>query len=101
MEKNIAFVFAVSYVTAFTLLHCNIVLATFSKAKIIFLIENPKTINLRLSTNEKDVTRKQNSETESKTPLMNIKKKIGKARNLCGIPVSIFLSLFLCLSITI
>ena len=69
-------------------------MAIFSRVRIMFLTKDPKTMNLRLSINEKTVTEGQNSETESKTPLMYIRKRIGKAENLCGIPASISLSSF-------
>lgn len=101
LKNNMASVLAILYITAFVLPHCNTVLTIFSRIRAMSLIKNPKTINPRSSTNEKAITKGQNSEIESKTLLMYIIKKIGKARDLYRIPVSISFFLFLCPSIII
>lgn len=62
----------------FVLLYSNTILVTLSRLKVISLTKDLKVINHRSSTNEKKVTEKQDYETESKMPLMYIKKKIGK-----------------------
>lgn len=67
----------------------------------MFLTDNPKAMNPRLSTNEKAITKRRNSETKSKTLLIYIKKRIGKTEDLYKIPISFSVSLISCLLIII
>lgn len=64
----------------FVLLYSNTILVTLSRLKVISLTKDLKVINHRSSTNEKEVTEKQDYETESKMPLMYIKKKLARCK---------------------
>lgn len=66
LGKNIAFVFDVSYVSVFAFLYSNTILATFSKIRLISLNEDPKTMNPKLSIDEKNVIKEQNFKTNLK-----------------------------------
>lgn len=67
LEKSTASIFAISYITTFASPNCKTILATFSKIRVISLTKDPKIINPKLSTNKKDVTKRQASKIESKT----------------------------------
>lgn len=89
------------YIPAFVLPYCNTVLVNFFIVRAMFLTKSLEAKNLRSSSNERDVTKVQDSETKLKTLLIYIKKKISEVGDPCEILISIFLSLFLYSSITI
>lgn len=67
----------------------------------MFFTKNFEAINPKLSIKKKNVTKRQDSETELKIPLIYNKKRIDKVGDPFGISISISLTLFLYPSITI
>lgn len=82
------------YVTGFTIPNFKIVIATVFYVWAIFLTEFSNTINLKLSTNDKDITNGVISITVLKTSLIKIKIKISETNNFSRMPFQSFFHYF-------